>query len=261
MKKSFSLAIMSAITLSAAMAVLIGCDEEPKAAVELTAAAAPECKAAQSGTSPVRKRKGIPKEELRIRLPKALSCAPTPTPINEPNIAPLRPRGQKRPAIMLPKGAFNLAIGRSVASNESLPVIGDLEMVTDGVKSGADGSNVDIGFGKKWVRIDLAARAEIYGVSLWHYHSKARAYRDVIVEVADDEDFTQNVRIVFNSDHDNSYGKGIGEDMGYIETIEGKFIYCPGNTKGRYVRLHSQGNSDNDQNHYIEVEVYGIPIK
>jgi len=38
-------------------------------------------------------------------------------------------------------------------------------------------------------------------------------------------------------------------------------MYCPKGTKGRYVRLHSQGNTSNDQNHYIEVEVYGIPIK
>jgi hypothetical protein len=27
--------------------------------------------------------------------------------------------------------------------------------------------------------------------------------------------------------------------------------------KGRYVRLHSQGNTSNDSNHYIEVEVHG----
>ena len=27
--------------------------------------------------------------------------------------------------------------------------------------------------------------------------------------------------------------------------------------KGRYVRLYSNGNTSNDTNHYIEVEVYG----
>jgi hypothetical protein len=27
--------------------------------------------------------------------------------------------------------------------------------------------------------------------------------------------------------------------------------------KGRYVRLHSQGNTSDEMNHYIEVEVYG----
>ena len=28
---------------------------------------------------------------------------------------------------------------------------------------------------------------------------------------------------------------------------------------GRYLRLYSQGNTADDFNHYVEVEVYGIP--
>jgi len=202
----------------------------------------------------------VKKVVLAIELPKAMFKG-TPVPMNEPNIAPGRKKGEERPEIKVPEGTVNLALNKPVTSNESLPVVGDLEMVTDGDKSGEDGHNVDIGFGKKWVQIDLEAVCNIYGVSVWHYHGQARAYRDVIVEVADDEDFTQNVQIVYNSDHDNSYGKGIGENMGYVETNEGKYIYCPKGTKGRYVRLHSQGNTSNDQNHYIEVEVYGTPAK
>ena len=31
--------------------------------------------------------------------------------------------------------------------------------------------------------------------------------------------------------------------------------------KGRYVRLYSSGNTSNDMNHYVEVEVYGSPAK
>jgi hypothetical protein len=31
--------------------------------------------------------------------------------------------------------------------------------------------------------------------------------------------------------------------------------------KGRYVRLYSNGNTSNDLNHYVEVEVYGTPVK
>ena len=197
---------------------------------------------------------------LNIVLPKAMFKG-TPVPMNEPNIEPGRAKGQERAVIKVPKGTVNLALKKPVNSNEPLPVVGDLDMVTDGDKSGEDGHNVDIGFGKKWVQIDLELQANIYGVSVWHYHGQARAYRDVIIEVADDEDFTQNVQIVYNSDHDNSYGKGIGLEMGYVETNEGHFMYCPKGTKGRYVRLHSQGNTSNDQNHYIEVEVYGIPVK
>ena len=29
--------------------------------------------------------------------------------------------------------------------------------------------------------------------------------------------------------------------------------------KGRYVRLWSKGNTSDDQNHYTEVEVWGLP--
>jgi hypothetical protein len=197
---------------------------------------------------------------LNIEMPAAMFKG-IPVPMNEPNISKGRDKGVERPVIKVPEGTVNLALGKSVTSNESLPVAGKLEMVTDGDKSGEDGHNVDIGFGKKWVQIDLGAKANIYGVSVWHYHGQARAYRDVIVEVADNADFTQNVQITFNSDHDNSYGKGIGEKQGYVETSEGRFLYCPKGTTGRYVRLHSRGNTSNDQNHYTEVEVYGIPVK
>jgi len=31
--------------------------------------------------------------------------------------------------------------------------------------------------------------------------------------------------------------------------------------KGQYVRLYSMGNNSNDQNHYLEVEVYGKPAQ
>jgi hypothetical protein len=197
---------------------------------------------------------------LVLELPKAMFKG-TPVPMDEPNIAVGRKKGAERPVIKVPAGTVNLAAGKLVTSNESLPVVGELEMVTDGDKSGEDGHHVDVGFGKKWVQIDLGLQANIYGVSVWHYHGQARAYRDVIVEVADDVDFTQNVQITFNSDHDNSYGKGIGEDQGYVETNEGKYLYCPKGTVGRFVRLHSNGNTSNDQNHYIEVEVYGKPVK
>jgi len=193
---------------------------------------------------------------LKLKLPKAMFKG-VPVPINEPNVA--KPRPGLRKLILVPKGTVNLAFKKPVTSNEPLPVVGDLEMVTDGDKSGEDGHNVDIGFGKKWVQIDLKMTAEIYAIAIWHYHGQARVYRDVIVDVANDPDFVKFTR-VFNSDHDNSYGQGIGNDMGYVETSEGKVIRCKG-VVGRYVRLHSQGNTSNDQNHYIEVEVYGIKAR
>jgi len=83
---------------------------------------------------------------------------------------------------------------------------------------------------------------------------------DVIVQTADAPDFITNVRTLFNNDIDNSAGLGVGADMHYIETNKGELIDAKG-SKARYVRLYSNGNTANDLNHYIEVEVYGKPAK
>jgi len=51
---------------------------------------------------------------------------------------------------------------------------------------------------------------------------------------------------------------GIGADKAYIEVNTGRLI----DTKavvGRYVRLYSKGNTSNEMNHCIEVEVFGKP--
>jgi hypothetical protein len=47
--------------------------------------------------------------------------------------------------------------------------------------------------------------------------------------------------------------------MNYVETYEGKLIDAKG-VRARYVRLYSNGNSSNELNHYIEVEVFGTPV-
>ncbi len=42
----------------------------------------------------------------------------------------------------------------------------------------------------------------------------------------------------------------------FVDDRFGKVINGQG-TKGRYIRLYSNGNTSNDMNHYIEAEVYG----
>ena len=125
-------------------------------------------------------------------------------------------------------------------------------------KDAADGSYVELGPQSQWVQIDLEEEAEIYGVWLWHFHKNARAYIDVVVQVSNDEDFADGKEVtIYNADHDNSSGLGIGKHPMYLETYQGKAIDAKG-VKGRYVRLYSGGNTADDQNHYSEVEVYGI---
>jgi len=169
-----------------------------------------------------------------------------------------KPPEGKRPDFMVPKGTVNLALKKKVTSSDPRPIIGELKYVTDGNKQGTDQSYVELSPMTQWVRIDLGVPSRIYAIFLWHFFREARGYRDVIIQVADDAAFTKGVQTIYNNDQDNSSGKGIGKDRPYIETNLGKLIDAKG-VKGRYVRLYSNGNTANDLNHYVEVEVFGKP--
>jgi hypothetical protein len=197
------------------------------------------------------------KEELKLQLPKPMFIG-TPTNIKSPNLEAIT--GKSRGPFMVPVGTKLLSLKRPVTSSDRQPVIGELEMVTDGEKEGGDGYFIELGPSKQWVQIDLGAPCELHAILAWHYHSQARVYRDVIVQVSDDKDFLKGVTTVFNNDHDNSSGLGVGKDKEYIEVAEGR-LFDPKGAKGRYLRLYSNGNTANDLNHYVEVEVYGTPSK
>jgi hypothetical protein len=197
------------------------------------------------------------KEELKLQLPKPMFIG-TPRNLSSPNLEKVsgKPRGQ----IYVPKGTKLISLNRPVTSSDMQPVIGEVGFVTDGEKSGEDGYFVELGPGKQWVQIDLKAPCYLWAILIWHYHSQARVYRDVIVQVSDDKDFVTGVTTLFNNDHDNTSGLGVGKDKEYIETYEGKLV-DPRGVKARYVKLWSNGNTANDMNHYVEVEVYGTPAK
>ena len=172
------------------------------------------------------------KEELKLKLPKPMFVG-TPTNIRSPNL-------------------------EKVTSSDSAPVIGELDMITDGEKNGGDGFFVELGPTPQWIQIDLGASRALHAILVWHYHSQARVYRDVVAQVSDDPAFKTGVTTVYNNDHDNSAKLGAGTDKEYIEVAEGRLI-DPKGAKGRYVRLYSNGNTTNDLSHYVEVEVYGSP--
>ncbi len=195
---------------------------------------------------------------LPIVLPNAMFVG---TPTNIRGVEKLqKPLGKPRPPFLAPAGCTNVALNKKVTSSDMEPIIGDLEWMTDGDKEGIDGSWVVLSPMVQWAQIDLGAEYDIYAVLFWHYHRQARVYFDVIVQVADDPDFITNVRPIFNNDLDNSAGQGIGEDMHYIETAEGKLVNAKG-VKARYVRLYSRGSNASDENHYTEIEVYGKPAQ
>jgi hypothetical protein len=192
---------------------------------------------------------------LKTDLPKPLFVG-TPVPIKVSNLEPARTG--KRPDFMVPAGTVNLARGKKVTSSDSDPVVGTLDLITDGDKEGDEGSWVELGPGKQWVQIDLEKDANIYAVVVWHFHSQARVYFDVVVQVSYDPKFEKGVTTIFNADAANELALGAGKDLAYIETYEGKLMDAKG-VKGRYVRLYSKGNTTNKLNHYIEVEVFGKP--
>ncbi len=194
---------------------------------------------------------------INLKLPKAVFTG-TPQNLNVDHLE--KPLGKPRPPFLAPAGTENVALGKPVTSSDDEPIIGEIEMITDGDKEAAEGSYVELGPFLQHVTIDLEKVCNIYAVVLWHYHKQARVYFDVIVQVSNDPDFIEGVTTLFNNDIDNSAGLGTGKDMHYVETAEGKLIDAKG-VQGRYVRLYSNRNSNNDLNHYIEVAVYGKPVK
>lgn len=193
---------------------------------------------------------------LELELPRPL-FAGTPRPIT--GIANLEPTPTgKRPDFMVPAGTKLLSREAKVTSSDPLPVIGELEFITDGDKSGTDGMYVELGPDVQWVQIDLGSPAKVAAIVVWHFHSQARVYHDVVIQVSNDPEFKNAVTTLFNNDDDNSAKHGKGRDPSYIETFAGRIIDGKGAT-GRYVRLYSNGNTSDELNHYCEVEVFGTP--
>ena len=193
---------------------------------------------------------------LDIKLPKAMYLRHRSADFWKliPNLEQLPP--QPRRPFLVPRGTKNVALGKPVASTDKEPLIGDLEMITDGDKEATDRSFVELNQGLQSITIDLQAEHQIYAVVVWHRHDVPCAYLDIVVQIAAGMESPTCLNTLFNNDHDNSAGFGFGKDKNYIETYQGKLIDTKG-IRGRHVRLYSSGNDRNAWNHYVEVEVYG----
>ncbi len=208
------------------------------------------------GTDPVYT--GTPElAPIEINLPKPVFRG-TPQDARVKNLE--KPLGRPRPPFPAPVGTANVALGKPVSSSDRQAPARELRLITDGDNEATEHSSVELGGGAQHVTVDLKGRHEIWAVVVWHYHRRPRVYFDVVVQVADDPDFTGEVRTLFNNDIDNSAGLGVGEDMHYVETYEGKLIEGRG-VRARYVRFYSNGSTGDDFNHYTEVEVYGRPVR
>ncbi len=171
-----------------------------------------------------------------------------------------KPTEEPRPPFLAPRGTRNLAFRKKVTLSDTNPINGSPELVTDGNKEAADENVLEMRRRLQWAQIDLEQLGQIYAVVIWHAHDSQQIAHDVVVQVAHDPDFTQNVQTLFNNDYDNSAGLGVGSDKEYFENYEGRLIDAKGIT-GRYVRAYSQGSTYTALNRYTEIEVYGLPAE
>jgi hypothetical protein len=248
-KHFLALALVGVVSVA-----VIGILAEPA----VRAADAPE-KAAQGAAA----KSGEKLVPLDIKLPKPMFQG---TPKNIKPAPTLEKYSEKpRPPFPSPEGVKNLAKGKKVTSSDMQPIVGGLDLITDEDKEGSDGSFVELGPGTQWIQIDLGEPAAIYAIVVWHYHAEGRVYHDVVIQISDDADFVNKVKTIYNNDFDNSSGLGIGKQLEYIDDYRGKLIDAKDSkgepVQGRYVRMYSKGNTSNDMNHYVEVEVFGKPAK
>jgi hypothetical protein len=192
-------------------------------------------------------------EPLAIEFPPEL-IEGTPKAMNIPNLIQVP---EKAPEFLVPKGTVLLSKGKKVTSSDANPIIGSLDLITDGDKQAGEGYFVELMEGPQWVQIDLEKSAAINAIWMWHFHSQKRAYKGVVAQISDDPQFPAGATTtVYNNDYDNTCKLGVGKDNPYVESRFGRVVDGKG-TKGRYVRLYSSGNTSNEMNHYIEVEVFG----
>jgi RNA polymerase sigma factor (sigma-70 family) len=175
-----------------------------------------------------------------------------------PNVEPLSDK--PRALMLVPPGLKNLAPYSDLTSSDRNVTADSVAKIVDGDKAASDQSIIFLRKGTQWVQMDLGNRQELFALVIWHAHNMAKVYHDVIVQVADDADFIENVRTLFNNDQDNTSGLGVGTDREYFESHEGKLINAKG-VKARYIRFHSKGSTESSLNEYTEIEVYGRPAR
>jgi hypothetical protein len=194
---------------------------------------------------------------LKLPLP-TLKGTPDDLP-KGPNIEP--PTEKPRPPFLAPKGVRNLALNKKVIASVKSPFNGDLTQITDGTKEAFDDQVVELRSGVQWVQLDLGEVCEINALVVWHDHRWLQVFRSVVVLAADDPDFVENVKVLYNNDTENAAGLGIGTDKQYFETQQGRLIPAPKGLKTRYLRFFTKGSNLSGLNCYQEIEVYGLPGK
>jgi len=77
------------------------------------------------------------------------------------------------------------------------------------------------------------------------------------LQLADDAEFTKNVRTIFNNDQDDSSKLGAGTDREFFEPTR-QLINAKG-PRSSVCAVLLQGSTESALNEYTEIEVYGRP--
>jgi hypothetical protein len=200
---------------------------------------------------------GTGRVPLAIDLPKAVEVG-TESDISGVKNLEQYIKGRAPRPLHVPQGTVLVSKGKPVSYSGGVPVLGDLEYITDGDKEA--NSVVELGLGPEWVQVDLGETYYLQAVCLWHDHRGVSAFFDVVVQASDDAEFGQGVHLLYNNDDDNSLRFGTGRDKCYVETHFGRQIPA-NNVPARYVRIWSNGNTNDEFNKYVEVEVYATKSK
>jgi formylglycine-generating enzyme required for sulfatase activity len=195
------------------------------------------------------------KEKLEPAMPRPWFTMSPHGPPPGDNVENGKDTRERKDKVFLPPGCRLLSLHCPVKVSDPA-LLGEPEMVTDGIRTAENMEFIDMAPGKQWVRIDLGASREIHCVWLWlRDRLEVVAYHDVIIQVSDDLNFYESTT-VFNNDHDNSSSVGKGTDKEWEEMLYGRPVTFPP-VNGRFVRVMTNGRSLDDTNHFTEVAVYG----
>jgi hypothetical protein len=195
---------------------------------------------------------------LLLNLPNApFRGTPTDVPVG-PNVEPFSTNA--RPPMLVPGGLKNIAPAAKLSCSDTNAAPDQLAKVTDGQKEDSDDNILFLRKGLQYVQMDFGREHEVFAIVIWHAFNRWKVYQDVIVQAADDPQFTVNVRTLFNNDLAGACGRGLGHDREYWESEQGKLIDAKG-TRTRFLRFYSKGSTDSVLNEYTEIEVYGRPAR
>ena len=196
------------------------------------------------------------KVAIKFELPAPHSSG-TPKEVKSDNLEPDPGPGKYRAPIMVPAGFDKkLTTEETKVTTSEEAVTGENEYVVDGDKTPDATCMLQLPGGLQWVQLDLGAEKTVSAVCVWHDQGDDRVYKDVIVQLSNDEKFAKDVTTIFNNDHDNTAKLGKGKDKEYRERNDGRPMDAK-LTKGRYVRCYSNGSTSEPVNNYIEIEVFG----